>query len=440
MMNNAAETGTPLVVIVGGGFGGLEAARALRKAKVQVLLIDRSNHHLFQPLLYQVATAGLSPADIAAPIRNILRYQRNAEVIMGEVVGVDTEAKRVLLRDRTQAYDYLILATGAEDGYFGKDEWEEFAPGLKSIPQATAIRRRILLAFEEAEIETDPAKRDALLTFVLVGGGPTGVEMAGAIAELSHTALAADFRHIDPRMARILLIEAGPRLLAAFSEDLSQKAQAALQKLGVEVVTGKKVEEIDAEGVTVAGERIACRTVVWSAGVKASPAGKWLGAETDRNGRVKVQPDCSVPGHPDIFVIGDTATMMQDGKPLPGVAPVAIQQGRYVADLLRRRIDHGATPPPFHYHDKGSMATVGRAFAILEAGRVKMSGFLAWVAWLVVHIISLIGFRNRFVVLFQWAWAYFTFQRGARLITLSDTPKGEESILDPITVCQRKTE
>jgi NADH dehydrogenase len=438
MEKRESGAGMPRVVIVGGGFGGLEAARALRKAPVQVTLIDRSNHHLFQPLLYQVATAGLSPADIAAPIRNVLRYQRNAEVLMAEVIGVDTAGKRVLMHDRAQEYDYLILAMGAEDSYFGREEWAEFAPGLKSIPQATDIRRRILLAFEEAEIETDPEKRRALLTFVLVGGGPTGVEMAGAIAELSRMALASDFRHIDPRMARTLLVEAGPRILSAFSEDLSQKAQGALQRLGVEVMTGKKVEAIDAEGVTIAGERIPAHTVIWAAGVRASPAGKWLNAEMDRAGRVKVEADCSVPGRPEIFVIGDTATLLQNDRPLPGVAPVAMQQGRYVAGVIRNRVLNRPALPPFHYHDKGNVATVGRAFAIMEAGKFKMYGFLAWIAWLTIHIFFLIGFRNRFIVLFQWAWAYFTFQRGARLITLAAPSKAEEEVLDPISVSQRK--
>ena len=417
-MSNGAGARKPHVVIVGGGFGGLEVARTLRDAPVRITVIDRNNHHLFQPLLYQVATAGLSPADIAAPIRNILRRQRDVDVMMAEVTGVDKENRRVLMGDRTLEYDYLILATGARDGYFGHDEWEKYAPGLKSIPQATEIRRRILLAFEEAETAEDEEQRRALLTFVLVGGGPTGVEMAGAIAELSHKALAADFRHIDPRMARIILIEAGPKILSTFSDGLSHRSRSALERLGVEVREGQRVERIDAEGVTVDGERISCRNVIWAAGVHASPAGEWLGAEVDRNGRVMVLDDCRVANHPEIFVIGDTATMVQNGKPLPGVAPVAIQQGHYVGKAIINRLEKEAGLGPFRYFDKGNLATVGRAFAVLEAGKVKMSGPLAWLAWLAIHIVFLIGFRNRAVVLIQWAWAYLTYQRGARLITV----------------------
>lgn len=413
----AAGASKPHVVIVGGGFGGLEVARTLRDASVHITLIDRSNHHLFQPLLYQVATAGLSPADIAAPIRNILRNQQDVEVIMAEVTGVDKRARKVIMGDRSISYDYLVLATGARDGYFGHDDWEEFAPGLKSVPQALEIRRKILLAFEQAEAEPDPIQRLSLLTFVLVGGGPTGVEMAGAIAELAHKALAADFRHIDPRMAKIILIEAGPRILGTFSEGLSRKSKRMLERLGVEVREGQRVEKIDAEGVIVGGARIVASNVLWAAGVSASPAGEWLGAEVDRAGRVKVLDDCRVPDYPEIFVIGDTMTMEHHGKPLPGVAPVAIQQGHYVGLAIMRRIDKEPNAlGPFRYVDKGSMATVGRAFAIFEAGKIKLSGFIAWLGWLVIHIISLIGFRNRIVVLIQWAWAYLTYQRGARLI------------------------
>jgi NADH dehydrogenase len=408
----------PRVVIVGGGFGGLSAARALRDAPVRITLIDRNNHHLFQPLLYQVATAGLSPADIAAPIRNILRREQNAEVVMAEVTGVDKEARRVLAGDRAFPYDYLIIATGARDSYFGHDEWEQYAPGLKSIPQATEIRRRILLAFEQAETADDEVERQALLTFVLVGGGPTGVEMAGAIAELAHKALAADFRHIDPRMARIVLVEAEARILGSFSEDLARRSKQALERLGVEVREGSRVECVDAEGVIVGGERIGSRNVIWAAGVRASAAAEWLGVDHDRSGRVKVLDDCRVAGFPEIFVIGDTMTMQQDRKPLPGVAQVAIQQGKYAAQAIIHRIEKESGSGPFRYFDKGSLATVGRAFAILQAGKVHMSGFLAWIAWLVVHIFFLIGFRNRAVVLVQWAWAYITYQRGARLITV----------------------
>jgi NADH dehydrogenase len=418
MERTVSGAAKPHVVIVGGGFGGLEVARTLRDANVHITLIDRNNHHLFQPLLYQVATAGLSPADIAAPIRNILRKQEDAEVIMAEVTGVDKDRHRVLMGDRSIEYDYLVLATGSRDGYFGHDEWEQYAPGLKSIPEATDIRRRILLAFEQAETAADDSQRHEQLTFVLVGGGPTGVEMSGAIAELAHKALAADFRHIDPRMARIILIEAGPRILPSFSEDLSHRSKKALERLGVEVREGQRVEAVDADGVTVAGERIACKNVIWAAGVQASPAGEWLGAETDRNGRVKVLDDCRIADHPEIFVIGDTATMQQNGKPLPGVAPVAIQQGHYVGRAIIRRLEREPGSGPFVYFDKGNLATVGRAFAVLEVGKIKMSGFLAWVAWLAIHIFFLIGFRNRAVVIIQWAWAYITYQRGARLITV----------------------
>lgn len=420
------------VVIVGGGFGGLAVARGLHDARFTVTLIDRTNHHLFQPLLYQVATAGLSPADIAAPIRNVLRRQPNVEVIMGEVTGVDKENRRVMMGDRSIPYDYLVLATGARDAYFGHDEWAEHAEGLKSIGQATDIRRKILLAFEQAEVATSDAERQKLLTFVLVGGGPTGVEMAGAIAELAHKALATDFRRIDPRMARIVLVEAGPRILNTFDDDLSHRSRAALERLGVEVREGERVEAIDADGVVVAGRRIEASVVIWAAGVRASAAGEWLGAECDRAGRVKVQDDCRVPNYPEIFVIGDTATMMQDGKPLPGVAPVAMQQGDYVAKAIVARIERENGPGPFHYLDKGNLATVGRAFAILQFGKLKMHGFLAWIAWLGVHIFFLIGFRNRILVLIQWAWAYLTYQRGARLITGHVDPEEDEQAVKPL--------
>lgn len=421
----ASDPAEPQVVIVGGGFGGLLAARGLRNAPVRVTLIDRNNYHLFQPLLYQVATAGLSPADIAAPIRSVVGRQRNTSVIMAEVVGVDTEARRVLLPDRAVSYDYLILATGARYNYFGHPEWETLAPGLKSITDATSIREKILLAFESAEMERDPAEQRALMTFILVGAGPTGVEMAGAIAELAHRALATDFRHIDPASARILLLEAGPRILTAFPEDLAEKAKQALERMGVEVRTGEAVEKVDESGVIVGGTHIPSHTVLWTAGVVASPAGTWLGAEMDRAGRVKVQADLSVPNHPNIFVLGDTALALQDGKPLPGVAPVAMQQGRYIADLITRRVQ-GRPEQPFHYHDKGNVATVGRSFAIVDLGRLKLSGFLAWVLWMAIHIFYLIGFRNRLQVMLQWAWAYVTFQRGARLITWqTPTTEGE---------------
>ncbi len=410
----------PRVVIVGAGFGGLRAARALRNAPVQVTVIDRQNHHLFQPLLYWVATAGLSPADICSPIRGILRNQKNAEVFMEEVTGVDVQEQRVLMGERSVPYDYLVLATGAHDNYFGHPEWEKFAPGLKTIEDARALRREILLAFEAAEIETDPEKVKALLTFVLVGAGPTGVEMAGAIAELAHKALASDFRHIDTRMTRIILIEAGPRILAAFSESLAQKTQKKLISMGVEVRTGTPVTDLDEHGVVVDGEHINASTIIWGAGVSASSAGKWLGAEVDRAGRVKVSSDLSVPGHPNVFVIGDTASTIQNEKPLPGVAQVAMQGGRYVASVITHRVAGKELNNPFHYLDKGNLATVGRSYAIIDIGNIRLTGFFAWLMWLAVHIYFLIGFRNRLVAIFQWAWTYFTYSRGARLITFEN--------------------
>src|SRR6266849_7487384 len=421
---NKSTTHFPHVVIVGAGFGGLRAARALRDAPVNVTVIDRQNHHLFQPLLYWVATAGLSPADICSPIRGILRKQKNTEVFMEEVTGVDVQEQRVLMGDRSVPYDYLVLATGVHDNYFGHPEWEHDAPGLKSIVDATSLRRKILLSFEAAEIETDPEEVKELLTFVLVGAGPTGVEMSGAIAELAHKALASDFRHLDPRTARIILVEAGPRILPTFPEALAQKAQRALQHLGVEVRTGTPVEAIDENGVGVAGSHIAAKTVIWSAGVKASAAGQWLKAEIDRGGRVKVLEDLSLPGHSNIFVIGDTASATQDGKPLPGVAPVAMQAGRYVASIIAQRVaGKKQAAPPFRYHNKGNLATVGRSFAVLEIGKIRLTGFVAWAMWLTIHIFYLIGFRNRFLVFFQWTWAYFTFQRGTRLITFQEKPE-----------------
>ncbi len=407
----------PRVVIVGAGFGGLQAALALRNVPVQLTVIDHSNHHVFQPLLYQVATAALSPADISAPIRSILRKQHQTSVMLAEVTSVDTQGQRVLMHDRSVPYDYLIVATGARHSYFGHDAWEPFAPGLKSIDDATLMRRKILLAFEAAEIEPDLEKRQALLTFVLVGAGATGVEMAGAIAELAHHALAHDFRHIDPSCTRILLVEAAPRILTAFPVSLARKAEHALTRLGVEVRTNASVEEIDADGVMIAGSRLLTKTVIWTAGVTASPAGRWLGAEVDRAGRVKVAHDLSLADHPQVFVLGDTASVSQDGKPLPGVAPVAMQEGRYVAKVIADRVAGKAHGQPFRYRNKGNLATVGRSFGIVEMGHLRIAGLLAWMIWLFVHILYLIGFRNRFLVLFQWAWAYLTYQRGARLIT-----------------------
>jgi NADH dehydrogenase len=415
------------VVIIGGGFGGLNAARALRKAPVRVTLIDKRNYHLFQPLLYQVATAGLSPADIAAPIRSVLAEQSNAEVLMGEVTGIDRVRKRVLVDGargtaaREVAYDDLVIATGSHHSYFGHDEWEKSAPGLKTLRDATRVRRRILMAFERAETTSDPTKRAADLTFVIVGGGPTGVELAGSIAELAHRALRSDFRHIRPDQTRILLIDGGERILAAFPEGLSRKAHDYLVKRGVEIQLGARVEQVDEGGVVASGKRIEARTVLWAAGVAASPAGKWLGAETDRAGRVRVSADLSVPGAAEIFVVGDTMALEQDGHPLPGVAPVAMQQGTYVGNLLAARARGDTSPPkPFRYWNKGNLATVGRSFAVADLGRVRLSGLSAWVTWLVVHVYYLIGFRTRLVVLIEWAWAYFTFQRGARLITGAD--------------------
>lgn len=419
--SGSEKTGAvPHVVIVGAGFGGLQAARALRHAPVQITVIDRSNHHLFQPLLYQVATADLSPADIAAPIRSILKHQKNTSVILAEVTGVDRQGQRVLMHERSLPYDYLIVATGARHSYFGHDEWESFASGLKSIDDAAMLRRKILLAFEAAESETDPEKRRALLTFVLVGAGPTGVEMAGAIAELAHKTLVSDFRQIDPKATRIVLVEAVSRILLAFPESLANKAERALTRLGVEVRTNSPVEAIDSEGVVIAGNRLPARTVIWTAGVAASRAGQWLGAEMDRAGRVKVGSNLSLPGYPNVFVIGDTASLSQDGKPLPGVAPVAMQEGRYVAQVIAQRVAGKKGMTPFRYHSHGNLATVGRSFAVVESGPLHLTGFLAWVMWLVVHIFYLIGFRNRLLVMLQWAWEYVTHQRSARLITCGD--------------------
>lgn len=417
------------VVIIGGGFGGLTAAKAFEDANAEVTLIDRSNHHLFQPLLYQVATAGLSPADIAAPIRAILRSQANTEVLMAEVDGINVQDRLVLMKDRKVSYDYLVIATGATHSYFGRDEWRRFAPGLKSIVDATTIRRNILLAFENAEMEPGQEKKKAWLTFVMVGAGPTGVEMAGSIAELSHKALKSDFRHIEPAQTRIILVEAGPRILAGFPEDLATKARKKLESFGVEILTGARVEHIDESGVVFSNSKIPARTVIWCAGVAASPAGKWLQAEVDRAGRVKVRPDLSVPGHPEIFVIGDTACCMQDEKPLPGVAPVAMQQGRYAASIIKRKIDGETEVEPFRYRNHGNLATVGRSFAIVDLGRIKTSGFIAWMAWIIVHIYYLIGFRNRILVMVEWGWAYLTFQRGARLITMDEQDKNGDKIL-----------
>jgi NADH:ubiquinone reductase (H+-translocating) len=409
------------VVIVGGGFGGLAAARALGKTPAQVILIDRTNHHLFQPLLYQVATSVLTPSQIATPIRGILHKQKNTIVILGEVTGVDKKQKRVFVSDADRQnvpieYDYLILATGSTHSYFGHNEFEQFAPGLKSLADAEAARNKILQAFELAEAEDDPARHRDLLTFILVGAGPTGVEMAGALAVLVRTSLKSEFRRIDPASARIVLVDMAPRVLGPFPEGLSKAAKARLEKLGVEVRLGHAVEQIDADGIVVAGERIASKTVIWTAGVAPSPAGKWLGVETDRAGRVRIQKDLTVPGNDELFVVGDTASLDQNGKPLPGVAQVAMQQGRYAAKAIHSRITGKRQPDPFSYFDKGNMAVVGKGFAVLQTGKVQVSGFGAWLTWAAVHLQFLATSSLRLTVFLQWIWTYFTGQRGARLI------------------------
>jgi NADH:ubiquinone reductase (H+-translocating) len=407
----------PRVVIVGAGFAGLSAAQGLSRVAADIIVIDKQNHHLFQPLLYQVATAGLSPADIASPIRSILRTQDNAEVVLAEVTGIDLKGRAVVTPDRRISYDMLIVATGASHAYFGRDEWAAFAPGLKTIDDATALRHKILIAFELAEAEPDADERRRLQTFVVVGGGPTGVEMAGAIAELAKRTMAADFRHIDPSKTRVVLIESGQQLLAAFDPALSEKARKALENIGVDVRLGRPVISCDGDGVSFSGTRIESRTIVWAAGVEASPAGRWLVAESDRAGRVKVAPDLTLPSHPDVYVIGDTAHALRpDGKQLPGIAPVAKQQGQYVAKHIAARLG-GKVLPDFSYKDSGTMATIGRKSAVAHIGSLRLSGWVAWVIWCVAHVYFLIGFRNRFVVATSWMWNYLTFHRGARLIT-----------------------
>lgn len=416
---------------MGGGFGGLWAVRALRKAPVDVTLIDRSNHHLFQPLLYQVATAGLAAPSIAAPLRHMLRDQRNATVYMGEVTSIDTAARQVRMGPRVIPYDYLLVASGATHAYFGHDEWERHAPGLKNLDDAFAIRARILSAFEEAEAAPDDAKCTSCLTFVVIGGGPTGVELAGTLAEIARHTLARDFRHIDSRRSRVMLIEAGPRVLGAFSEDLSLKAQRQLEKLGVEVHTGKPVSEICDGYLVFGGERLAARTILWAAGVAASPLGKQLGAELDRAGRVRVQPDLSLAAHPEVFVAGDLASALSDGKPVPGVAPAAKQMGAHVARNILARMA-GQPTRPFRYRDFGALATIGRHSAVAQLPNLKLSGIIAWWFWLLLHIFFLIGFRSRLIVLINWAWAYFTYGRGARIILGHEAEKqthgGEEKV------------
>lgn len=411
----------PVVVIVGGGFAGLSAARALRNTPAQIRLVDRTNHHLFQPLLYQVATSVLSAGQIASPLREILSKQRNTTVVMAEVVGVDKEKKLIFARDADRErvpvhYDYLILATGATHSYFGRNEFEKYAPGLKSLADAEAVRNKVLGAFEQAEAEEDTRAHRDLLTFVLVGGGPAGVEMAGAIAVLVRRSLRTEFRRIDPTSARIVLVDRSERLLKTYANDLSQGARRQLEKLGVEVRLGKGVDQIDADGVVVGGERILSKTVIWTAGVAPSPVGIWLNAETDRAGRVRIQGDLTVPGHPEIFVVGDTASLDHNGEPLGGVAQVAIQEGRYAGVTIHRRITGKPAPGPFRYFDKGTMAVVGLGYAVLESGKIRMKGFVAWMAWAVVHVLSLAQPGLRISVFLQWIWTLLTRQQGSRLI------------------------
>lgn len=422
------SSGPPEVVIIGGGFGGLYAASTLRRAPVHVTVVDRRNHHLFQPLLYQVATAGLNPSDIAYPIRSVLRRQNNTRVLLAEARAIDTAARRVELEDGSLLdYDYLVVATGATHSYFGHAEWAGAAPGLKTIEDALEIRRRVLMAYEAAEREPDPELQSEWLTFVVVGGGPTGVELAGALSEIALHTLTRDFREVDPARTRVVLVEGIDRVLPPYPPDLSEKARRQLERIGVEVKTGAMVTSIDERGVTIGhnaqGERIPARTVLWAAGVAASPLARSLGAPLDRAGRVQVEPDLTVPGHPEVFVVGDLAAVArEDGRPVPGVAPAAIQEGRYAARVIKREVARrdAARPggrKPFHYRDKGSLATIGRAAAVADFGRIKLSGFIAWLTWWAVHIFFLIGFRSRVLVMFGWAWSYFTFQRGARLIT-----------------------
>jgi NADH dehydrogenase len=412
-----SQAAGPDVVIVGAGFGGLQAAKRVARENVRVSVIDRTNYHLFQPLLYQVATAALSPADIAGPVRAILSKYKNAEVILGEVVSVDADARKVKMSDAEISYDYLILATGARHSYFGHPEWEKVAPGLKSLEDAIEIRRRILMAFEYAERIADEAAREAAMTFLIIGGGPTGVEMAGAIAEIARYTLATDFRHIDPSQARVILVEGHPRVLAAFPEDLQVSAMKQLAELGVEIRTGIHASNVTEEGVQVGDEFIACRVKVWAAGNNASPVGRSFRDLTDPVGRVVVNDDLTIPGHPEVQVIGDLANFShQTGEPLPGLSPVAMQQGRHAADNVLAMIA-GRKPERFYYWDKGTMATIGRNKAVADLRFVHLSRLPAWLAWLFVHIVFLVGFRNRVLVFLQWAWAYVTFDKGARLIT-----------------------
>jgi NADH:ubiquinone reductase (H+-translocating) len=425
----------PTIVIVGGGFGGLAAAKALRNTPARIILIDRNNHHLFQPLLYQIATAVLTPSQIGSPIRGILRNQKNTGVVLAEVTGVDKEGKRVFVSNADREgvpieYDYLILATGTTHSYFGHDEFEEFAPGLKSLADAAAVRNKALQAFETAEAEENPSRHRDLLTFVLVGAGPTGVELSAAIASLIRKTVRSEFRRIDPTIARVVLVDAGDRVLRSFSEDISRAAKERLERLGVEIHLGQRVDQIDNEGIVVAGERILSKTVIWTAGVEPSPAGKWLNVETDRAGRVRVQNDLTVPGRPDIFVVGDTASLDQDGKPLPGVAQVAIQGGRYAGRLIHRLVTGRSGLPPFRYFDKGNMAVVGAGFAVLETGKIHITGLLAWLAWAGVHLEFLAQSNLRVSVFLQWVWTGLTGQLGSALIINFHGSKRRKSIPD----------
>lgn len=416
------------IVVIGAGFGGLETAMHLGGSAARVTVVDQRNHHLFQPLLYQVATALLSTSEIAWPIRHLLRRHKNIEVVLGKVVGVDRQARTVRLEDgATLPFDQLVIATGARHAYFGHDEWEPFAPGLKTLEDATTLRRRILTAFERAEREADPARRAAWLTFVIVGGGPTGVELAGTIAELAHNTLPGDFRNFDPASARVLLVEAGPRVLAAFRPELSDYAARALEKLGVEVRTGHPVSGMAAGEVSIGDTVLAAETVIWAAGVQASPAATWLGVPpADRAGRVRVEPDLSLPGDPDIFVIGDTAMVMSEGKPVPGVAPAAKQQGRHVGGTLLARLAGNRTPRPFRYRDQGNLATIGRKAAVVDFGWIRFKGGFAWWMWGLAHIFFLIGVRNRLAVALSWLWIHTTGSRSARLITQRDPLAGDD--------------
>ena len=427
-MDQANSASVPRIVIVGGGFAGLWAVRALAHAPVQVMLIDRANHHLFQPLLYQVATAGLSSADIAAPLRHILRRQANAEVRLAEVARIEPARKQVVLTEGgTVGYDTLLLASGATHAYFGHDHWAQHAPGLKTLADAVLVRKRLLLAFEHAEAESDPRKRDAWLSFAIIGAGPTGVELAGTLAEIAHHTLRQEFRHIDPAAAKIRLIEAGSRVLANFPPSLSLKAQRQLERLGVEVVLGTPVSEISGKGYKTGNAFHPARTIVWAAGVAASPLAKSLGVPLDRAGRVPVAPDLSVPGHPEIFVAGDLASLEQNGRLLPGVAPVAKQMGTYVGAVIAARI-RGRATPIFRYRDYGNLATIGRMAAVVDLHGLRFSGALAWWFWLFAHVFFLIGFRNRMAVLLDWTWAYWTYQRGARIIVRAKSDPPERGV------------